>query len=114
MVASQSTILPAASVLSHAEASRLADLAIGSTTNPVIVLDLSRCEEARTAAFARLVLLRRSLREQGRDLRLAGLHDQPARLFEVHRLEGILPTIPGPKFANIARRPADAPLALTA
>ena len=104
MVASQSTILPAAGVLSHAEATRLADLAISSTTNPVIVLDLSRCDEASTAAFARLVLLRRALKAQGRDVRLAGLHDQPARLFEVHRLGGILPTLPEPKFTDIAAR----------
>ena len=114
MVASQSTILPAAAVLSHTEAARLADLAINSSGNPVVVLDLSRCQQATTAAFARLVLLRRSLRESGRDLRLAGLRDQPARLFEVHRLGGILPTLPEPKFTGASRAPTSAPLAVGA
>jgi anti-anti-sigma regulatory factor len=114
MVASQSTILPAAAFLSHAEAARLASLATRLSENPVVLLDLSRCERASTAAFARLVLLRRALMANGRDLRLAGLHDQPARLFEVHRLDGVLPTLPVTKFADIARRgPSAAPLAAT-
>jgi len=104
MVASQSTILPSAGVLSHAEASRLADLATRSSGNPVIVLDLSRCEEASTAAFARFVLLRRALRARGRDLRLAGLRGQPARLFEVHRLANVLPTLPERKFTALSAR----------
>lgn len=104
MVASQSTILPAGAVLSHEEALRLADLATRAPGNQVIVLDLSRCKQASTSAFARLVLLRRELLNRGRDLRLAGLRDQPARLFEVHRLNGALPTLPDPAFPAVRPR----------
>lgn len=92
MVASKSTIVPAAQKLTHQEACRLANLAAAAQARSII-LDLTRTSEATTAAFARLVLLRRELLKTGRDLRLAGLHDRPARLFEVHRLDGVLPRI---------------------
>jgi len=92
MVASKSSILRATERLSHVEACRLSDQALagGSQT---IVLDLSRVQEATTAAFARLVILRRDLLKCGRDLRLAGLRGLPSQLFEVHRLQSVLPRI---------------------
>lgn len=96
MVASQSIILPASDQLSHTEACRLANLALNPSAIRTVVIDLSCCSEASTAAFARLVLLRRTLRERGRDLRLAGITRQPAQLYEVHRLANVLPTIPEP------------------
>lgn len=92
MVASKSTIVPAAQKLTHQEACRLANIAAAAQARSII-LDLTRTSDASTAAFARLVLLRRELLKSGRDLRLAGLHDRPARLFEVHRLGGVLPRI---------------------
>lgn len=92
MVAGQSILLATGESLTHAEACRVADkaTACGAQT---IVLDLSGCGKAATSAFARLVLLRRDLLQSGRDLRLAGLGGQPARLFEVHRLENVLPRL---------------------
>jgi anti-anti-sigma regulatory factor len=92
MAASQSTILAAAKSFSHDEACRLAAKATVRGGH-MIVIDLSDCGDASTAAFARVVLLRRELLEAGRDLCLAGLHGQPARLFEVHRLDSVLPQL---------------------
>lgn len=100
MVASQSTILPAGDTLSHAEACRLANLAIKPSTGGPVLIDLSRCRQANTAAFARLILLRRALLEQGRDLRITGMSRQPAQLYEVHRLASVLPTIPEPALSH--------------
>lgn len=92
MVASQSTIIPTADRLTHEEACRLCGLAYPSSAQ-TIVLDFGKCYDASTAGFARLVLLRRALLAVGRDIWIAGLHDRPAHLFEVHRLDSILPRI---------------------
>jgi anti-anti-sigma regulatory factor len=92
MVASKSAIFPAGERLTYQDACRLADCASRSKAQTVI-LDLSRSLDASTAAFARLVLLRRELLHLGRDIWLAGLQDRAARLFEVHRLDGILPRL---------------------
>ncbi|HSU68211.1 MAG TPA: STAS domain-containing protein [Tepidisphaeraceae bacterium] len=92
MVASQSVIFTANERLSHDEACRLSELA-RRTAAQVIVFDLSHSRDASTAAFARLVLLRRELLRRGRDLWLAGLSGRAESLFEVHRLEGILPRL---------------------
>jgi len=90
MVASKSLVLPAADHLTHDEACRLAACAQRSLAQTIII-DLSQSQDASTAAFARLVLLRRELLQSGRDVRLAGLQSRAARLFEVHRLDSILP-----------------------
>jgi len=104
MVASKSLIIPAADRLTHDEACRLAVHAIKSSAQTIII-DLSRSEDANTAAFARLVLLRRELLGSGRDLRLAGLQSRAARLFEVHRLGSILPRLSELPPAFTAPRP---------
>lgn len=101
MVASKSMIFSATIRLTHEEACRLSDRAVASGARSIII-DLSRVVDATTAAFARFVLLRRELLRVGRDVRLAGLHDQPAKLFEVHRLESVLPSIGD---LSIAARP---------
>ena len=92
MVANQSIILRASERFSHADACRLACMASTSGAQ-TIILDMSEVLDATTAAFARLVLLRRELLQRGRDLRLAALRGQPAKLLEVHRLDGILPRL---------------------
>ena len=48
-------------------------------------------QDATTAAFATLVLLRRALLRAGRDLLLTGLHDRAAYLFGINRLGSVLP-----------------------
>lgn len=56
-----------------------------------VIIDLGRAKEATTSAFARLVLLRRKLRQMGCDLMLIGLRGKTALLYEVNRLASVLP-----------------------
>jgi anti-anti-sigma regulatory factor len=91
VTAAQLKLVPQGRCLSHAEACRLFVLAL-SERGKQIVIDLARMEEATTSAFAQLVLLRRTLLRDGRDLCLTGLRDRTAGLFEVNRLAGVLPT----------------------
>jgi anti-anti-sigma regulatory factor len=78
--------------LSHAAVCRLVDQAMDRGARQVVI-DLGRVEDATTSAFAELVLLRRSLLAIGRDLYLTGLRDRAAGLFEVNRLDAVLPTV---------------------
>jgi anti-anti-sigma regulatory factor len=89
----QLTILPDSGAFSHAEADRVSHLATDGCTIRRIVVDMARADEATTSAFARLVLLRRTLLKAGRDLRLTNLHDRAASLYEVIRLNEVLPKI---------------------
>ena len=83
--------IPPSHCFSHEEACRIAELAVRAASTRTIVVDLSQAEWAATAAFARLVLLRQQLLRSGRDLRLAGLHDHAAALYDISRLGGVLP-----------------------
>ncbi len=58
-----------------------------------VVIDLANATDATTSAFARLVLLRRALRRVGRDLILSGLHDRTEFLYEINRLDAVLPRV---------------------
>ncbi|MDB5323954.1 MAG: hypothetical protein JWN40_5585 [Phycisphaerales bacterium] len=89
--AAQLKLVPQGRCLSHAEACRLIVQALSERAKQ-IVIDLARMEDATTSAFAQLVLLRRTLLRDGRDLCLTGLRDRTAGLFEVNRLGGVLPT----------------------
>ena len=86
-------IVPAASPwLSHHEACRIADLAVKKNPRAkTVIIDMKNAIDATTSAFARLVLLRRYLLRTGRDLRLTGLSHRAARLYEVSRLDRVLP-----------------------
>ncbi len=76
---------------SHTDACRIFDLAVKCLHAQTIVIDLKRACDATTAAFAKLVLLRRVLLQTGRDLRLVGLHDRAAHLYGINRLASVLP-----------------------
>jgi|SRR5436853_637632 ABC-type transporter Mla MlaB component len=89
----ETVIVHEKAVFSHDDACRLARLILEGHGAGRIVLDLGRADEATTSAFARLVLLQRLLRRLGRDLRLTNLRDQAAGLYEVHRLQGVLPRL---------------------
>ena len=89
----QTTIVPEAAAFSHADADQVSHLATCGSSAKRIVIDMVRAHEATTSAFARLVLLRKSLLKVGRDLRLTNLHDQTASLYEIIRLREVLPTI---------------------
>lgn len=93
MFATHTTIVSEAKDFSHDEADRVSRLATSRTTCRQVVIDLRHVVDATTSAFARLVVLRRTLLQSGRDLRLAGLHDRVAGLYEVNRLGAVLPRI---------------------
>jgi anti-anti-sigma factor len=77
--------------LAHFDAYRLSCAALNSAPSKTVILDLSGVEEMTTSAFARLILLRRQLRRQGRDVVIKGLRGRAARLYEINRLDRILP-----------------------
>jgi anti-anti-sigma regulatory factor len=79
--------------LTHREAFRLSNYVLRSKQAQTMILDFSSVEEITTSAFARLVLLRRELLRRGRDLRLTGLHERVARLYEFNRLDAVLPLV---------------------
>jgi len=91
MSASELTIVHKTDCFSHRDACDISRLALRSGPAQRIVIDLHNAGEAETSAFAQLVRLRRSLLELGRDLSLFGLRDRAAGLYEVNRLDGILP-----------------------
>ena len=64
---------------------------LASVAGGTVILDLSGVDEVTTSAFARLVLLRRELRRQGRDLKLVGLRSRAEKLYEINRLNHVLP-----------------------
>lgn len=75
----------------HEDACRLSEIAGKQTDRITVIIDLGLAEDATTSAFARLVLLRRELLRSGRDLRLTGLRDRVAGLYEIIRLASVLP-----------------------
>ncbi|HEY7116116.1 MAG TPA: STAS domain-containing protein [Tepidisphaeraceae bacterium] len=83
-------LMPRGRCFSHAEACHLSGQALRHDGKRVVI-DLASVEDATTSAFAQLVLLRRSLLRIGRDLCLTGLRDRTAGLFQVNRLELVLP-----------------------
>ena len=79
----------------HRDASDLFNAALrAAKAHPrggTVVIDMSGVEEMTTSALARLVLLRRELRRQGRDLQLVGLRSRAEKLYEINRLAAVLP-----------------------
>lgn len=89
--AQQVAIVHESRSFSHTDACRIFDTAVKCLHARTIVVDLKRACDATTAAFAKLVLLRRALLRSGRDLRLVGLHDRAAHVYFISRLAGVLP-----------------------
>jgi len=91
MVASNiDTIRHRGALLDAAAADHLGRQAIGDCAKTVL-LDLTEAARISTAALARLILLRRRLLRSGRDLRICGLRDQADALYQITRMERILP-----------------------
>ncbi|HWE94560.1 MAG TPA: STAS domain-containing protein [Tepidisphaeraceae bacterium] len=86
-----SPIVPLARRFSHEEACRVSRLALKQSNVRTVVIDLKYATDATTSAFARLVLLRRLLRATGRDLRLVNLRARTEHLYEINKLEEVLP-----------------------
>lgn len=86
-----SSIVVSARRLSHQTAEDVSETVLHGRPSQTVVLDLQQAEEATTAAFARLVRLRRDLLHKGRDLRLRGLKARTAQLWRISRLADVLP-----------------------
>lgn len=91
MLVQEFAIVVSADKFQHVDARRVGRVAMKNWFAQLIVLDLSRARDATTAAFADLILLRRQLLSDGRDLRLSGLHDRAAKVYHVNRLTEVLP-----------------------
>ena len=74
----------------YAEACRVARKVMSCETVPVL-LRLDSAASTSTAAMARLVLLRRNLLAQGRDIKLAGLAGRVKAVYEIARMHNLLP-----------------------
>ena len=85
------TFIHNADRLSHEDARHLHNLALAEKRGKTVFIDLTHVADATTAAFAQLVLLRRALLQDGRDLRLTGLRERAAGLYHISRLDAVLP-----------------------
>jgi anti-anti-sigma regulatory factor len=92
MTSGQTTFIVQNDKFSHHDAQRIYRDALRGRGVRTIIIDLGRAREATTSAFARLVLLRRALRQAGSDLQLIGLRGKAALLYEVNRLAAVLPS----------------------
>ena len=77
--------------LSYDDAVHIAGDVRRRCTERVVLLDLASAADATTAAFARLIVLRRNLRKSGGDLHLVGLRGRARDIYEVHRMGRLLP-----------------------
>jgi hypothetical protein len=91
MLVQEFSIVVTADTFEHAHVQRVERIAMITTSAKLIILDLSRAHDATIAAFADLILLRRRLLDEGRDLRLFGLHDRAEKVYHVNRLNEVLP-----------------------
>ncbi len=82
---------PARCPLAHPEADIAAQPVAANPNGSVVVIDLSESRDTTTTTFARLVVRRQELLAQGRDLRLVGLKGRTKRLYEICRLQRLLP-----------------------
>jgi hypothetical protein len=78
---------------SHDHARAVARWALRPGRSARVVIDFRHAPDATTAAFAALVLLRRKLLAQGRDLRLEGLGGRAHQVYCFNRLESVLPRL---------------------
>jgi anti-anti-sigma regulatory factor len=92
-MAGTTSIIAQVKELSHQAAEDLCSLVTAHEFGRTVVLDLNATENASTAAFARLVLLRRDLLKKGRDLRLSGLRDRAASIYRISKLNAVLPLL---------------------
>jgi len=90
--------------LSYEGACRIADRAAAVGSHKTLRIELDRVVRTTTAALARLIVLRREMLRSGRDLRIAGLHGQPASLYEFNRMASVLPHNPGRDNAQIGSK----------
>lgn len=84
-------VVPKPGQFSHEDANAISRWALGREAPHTVVVDLSHVTDATTAAFATLVVLRRRLLRDGRDLRLSGLRERAHYVYAISRLTHVLP-----------------------
>ena len=89
----QTTIVTESTIFSHKDAEQITRYASVQPVAKKVIIDLAKVESASTSAFARLIVFRRHLLKNGRDLRLANLSNQARALYEISRLDGVLPLV---------------------
>lgn len=91
MFGQQFEVVPQSHCFAHRDAWQIFNYVLRGGSARTVTIDLSSADDATTSAFARLVLLRRELLRRGGDLRLCGLRCRAARLYQVSRLDHVLP-----------------------
>jgi anti-anti-sigma regulatory factor len=84
-------IVAKAEQFSHEVASAISKWVLHRHNARTVVIDLSHAIDATTAAFATLVVLRKQLLRNGRDLFVRGLRERAENVFNVNRLQLVLP-----------------------
>ena len=79
---------------SYRDAADIAEQVHRDASSDLVLVDLVHTTEATTAAFARLVVLRRALRRFGGDLHLVHLHGRARKVYEINRMNELLPCEP--------------------
>jgi len=80
--------------LSYGDACTIARRIFARSAWEIVYIHLDETTSTSTAALARLILLRRELLERGRDLRIIGLRGKARALYEISRLNNVLPLLP--------------------
>ena len=76
---------------SYDNACQTAQRVMVSNNDRIARINFEGVTATTTSALARLILLRRHLLESGRDLRIVGLDGRAKALYEVNKLQGVLP-----------------------
>ena len=85
------TITPASREFSYDDACKTAEQALVANSGRIARICLEKVTGTTTSALARLILLRKDLLRSGRDLQLVGLKGRAKTLYEICRLDGVLP-----------------------
>jgi ABC-type transporter Mla MlaB component len=99
------TITCSGATFTYDDACDVALAATGFCRECNLIVDVAGVQDASTAAFARLIGLRRDLRNAGRDLRLRGLSGRAKMVFDVNKIGGLIPL---EKNTHMGRRDAAA------
>ena len=78
-------------LFSYDDACKIAEKARTANGNKITCIKFEGVTDTTTAALARLILLRMDLLESGRDLQIVGLSGHARALYEIDKLERVLP-----------------------
>ena len=76
---------------SYSDACKVTQAALIQRPAHLICVDLDEVEDVTTCALAKLIILRRALLAQRKELRLAGLRGRALAMYELSKLHRLLP-----------------------